>query len=253
MNASPLISIIMPVFNGAAHLPVSLASIRRQNLVGSELIIIDDGSTDDSAAVVRQLAPAAVYFHQKNAGCWAARNVGLARAQAPLVAFLDVDDEWPADALAALRRALAGHSGALFALGRTRFVPIANEPVPAPWVSPNLGAGLYRREVFTRSGNFDEGRRTAGDVEWFLRVREQGVPYVTIEEDTLLYRRRVGSLTAGKTWHDVGLQSAIRASLARRRQAAGGQAKELALLSGSKDDPRASQEVKHGSQERTTH
>ena len=246
MNESPLVSVIMPVYNGAAYLPVSLGSIQRQNQPGLELIVIDDGSTDDSAAVIRQVAPEASYHYQQNAGCSAARNAGLARARAPLVAFLDMDDDWPDGALHFLVGALQEHRHALFVLGRTRFLSRTNEPMPEPWIATNLGAGLYRREVFDQVGTFNPARTLSDDIEWFIRVREKKVPYVTIEQPTLNYWRRPGSMTHGLTWGKTDLMSTIRASLDRRRQAGGGKAAELNLLSGSKSDPRATGEVQHG-------
>ena len=239
MSPAPAISVILPVYNAAAFLPGALASIRLQNMAGLELIIIDDGSTDDSAAVAQRLAPDARYFHQPNGGCPVARNAGLAHALAPLVAFLDADDEWPDDALRRLASALQAHPEALFVLGRTRFLSRTGEPMPPPWVSPNLGAGLYRREVYEQVGHFNEQRGVSEDVDWFLRARERKIPYVTIEEETLHYWRRAGSVTANPAANDQHLKASIRASLARRRQAGTGQAKELNLLSGSASDPRA--------------
>lgn len=243
MNATSAISIITPVFNGEDCLPAALASIRRQHRADLEHIIIDDGSTDDTAGVVRRLAPEARYFHQPNGGCPAARNAGLARVRTPLVAFLDADDEWPAAALSQLVAALQAHPEALFALGRTKFLSKAGESMPAPWVSPNLGAGLYRREAYERVGDFNVQCDVTEDIDWFLRAREKNIPYVTIEAVTLHYWRRPGSQTAGRSWEDTTLKASIRASLARRRQAGGGQAKELNFLSGSAGDPRATGRV----------
>jgi len=239
MKTAPAISIITPVYNGEACLPAALASIRRQDRPDLEHIIIDDGSKDDTAGVVRRLAPAARYFYQPNGGCPAARNAGLARVRTPLVAFLDADDEWPADALRHLAAALQAHPEALFVLGRTRFLSKAGDPMPAPWVSPNLGAGLYRREAYEQVGNFNVHCDVTEDIDWFLRAREKSIPYVTIEAETLHYWRRPGSQTAGKSWDDTTLKASIRASLARRRLAGGGQARELNFLSGSAQDPRA--------------
>jgi len=245
MSDFPQVSVIMPVYNGAAFLPASLASIQRQNQPGLELVLIDDGSTDNSADVIRRLAPEASYHYQENGGCSAARNTGLARARAPLIAFLDMDDEWPEGNLRHLGAALEEHPQALFALGRTRFLSRTNAPMPEPWVSTNLGAGLYRREVFAQVGTFNPSRTLTDDVEWFIRAREKKVSYVTVEHVTLNYWRRPGSMTHGLDWGKTDLMATIRNSLARRRLAGGGQAAELNLLSGSKIDPRASGAVKH--------
>jgi glycosyltransferase involved in cell wall biosynthesis len=233
MNRNPQISVIVPVFNAAAHVPVAVACLERQRWPGLELILVDS-STDGSSGAVRAAAPAARYVYQERRGPGAARNAGLALASGPWIAFLDVDDAWPDDALAVMAAALEAHPAALFVLGRTAFEPADTEP----WVSPNFGAGLYRREVFARAGLLPEDRPYGEDVEWFLRVREAGLPYVTVDHVTLRYRRRAGSHSAGLSWRKMGLASIIRASLARRREA-GARARELPLLSGSPDDPRA--------------
>jgi glycosyltransferase involved in cell wall biosynthesis len=234
MNRNPLISIIVPVFNAADLLPAAVGCIRRQGWAETELIIVDS-STDGSGGAVRGAAPEARYVWQEKRGPGAARNAGLALAAGQWIAFLDVDDAWPDDTLKVLAAALAAQPAALFVLGQTTLEPAA---VP-PWISPNLGAGLYRREIFDRAGLLSENLPHGEDIEWFLRIREAKLPYVTLDHVTLRYRRREGSLRAGLSWREFGLESMIRASLARRR-ASDGRACELPLLSGSKDDPRAS-------------
>lgn len=239
--STPAISVVMPVFNGARWLPESLDSIVRQEVPGLEVIVIDDGSTEEIESVVRAHCPAAGYFRQVNRGPAAARNAGVARARGACVAFLDQDDTWPDGSLAARLRALADHPAALFVLGRTRFV--AASGAPEPWVATNLGAGLYRRSLFERVGLLNESCGLTDDVEWFLRVREAGVPYVTLAEVTLHYRRDTGGITHGRSWGETEVLATLRASLARRR--VGGAAGELPLLSGSKDNPRTAGPVNH--------
>ena len=250
MTPPPAISVVMPVYNGGAWLATALDSIQRQARPDLEIILIDDGSTDGIAQLARRLAPDAHCFRQENRGCAAARNAGVARARGDWIAFLDVDDTWPEGSLAARVRALEANPTALFVLGRTRFVaaPAAAEP----WVATNLGAGLYRRELFARVGPFNEACRLADDVEWFMRIREQGMPYVTLPDETLHYRRDTGGLTAGRSWRDPELATVVRASLARRRRA-DGRAQELRLLSGSRHDPRATGRVNSAPHDRAAH
>ncbi len=235
MNPRLEISVVMPVFNGARWLPESIASIQRQSQADLEFIVVDDGSTDDTAAVVRRCAPAARYFRQENQGQAAARNAGLRQARGALIAFLDHDDAWPEGSLAARVQALKDTPTALYVMGRTRFLELTP---PEPWVSPNLGAGLFRRAVFERVGMFNEACRLAEDVEWFFRLRELALPAITLEFETLLYRRGTGGVTHARTWRDPEMLRTVRDSLARRRAAAG-VAAELPLLSGSARDPRA--------------
>ena len=92
------VSIILPTYNRARFLPQAFASIREQTCVDWELIVVDDGSTDDTQQVVAKSAEALQqevhYVYQKNAGPAVARNTGIDRATGKYLAFLDSDDQW---------------------------------------------------------------------------------------------------------------------------------------------------------------
>src|SRR5688572_3090637 len=92
-----LVSVIMPAYNSGRFLAESVRSVQAQTFGGWELIIVDDGSTDDTAAVARGFAESDArvrYVARANGGQAAARNTGLGEARGPLVAFLDSDDLW---------------------------------------------------------------------------------------------------------------------------------------------------------------
>jgi len=94
----PKVSIILPTYNRARFLPEAIDSIRAQTFADWELIVVDDGSTDETGEVVRTLAeniPQSIrYVHQENRGAYGARNTGLELANGPYVAFFDSDDRW---------------------------------------------------------------------------------------------------------------------------------------------------------------
>src|ERR1700682_4446766 len=96
---NPLVSIIIPVYNAAHFLPQAMASIRAQGYDSLEIVVVDDGSTDNCADVAKSLGSDVRYDRQVNRGPSAARNRGLALARGELIAFLDVDDQWPAQKL----------------------------------------------------------------------------------------------------------------------------------------------------------
>ena len=101
--AAPAISIVMPLYNKAGQVLETIASVRAQTLSGWELVVVDDGSTDGGPALVRDLQDARIrVVSQANAGISAARNRGIALARADLVAFLDADDLWLPQFLAAI-------------------------------------------------------------------------------------------------------------------------------------------------------
>lgn len=110
----PLISIIMPVYNGGKFVRSGIDSVLEQTYAHWELIIVDDGSTDDSAQIIKQCRdPRVKYVYQANAGPLAARNHGLECAQGEYVIFLDCDDWWSRDALEVLLAAALKHPGAI--------------------------------------------------------------------------------------------------------------------------------------------
>ena len=89
------VSVIIPAYNYADYLAAAIQSVLQQDLPDFELLVIDDGSTDGTAALVAGLTdPRIRYVHQANAGLSAARNTGIREASHPFVAFLDADDEW---------------------------------------------------------------------------------------------------------------------------------------------------------------
>ncbi len=111
MTNPPLISVIIPVYNVADHVAACLNSLRAQTYTHFEAIIIDDGSTDDSAARARAAIkgdPRFQIIQQQNRGLPAARNAGLDKAQGQFIAFLDSDDRLMSDYLARLHEALQG-------------------------------------------------------------------------------------------------------------------------------------------------
>lgn len=153
------LSVIVPTFNGSAHLESTLNSLALQRDVELEVIVVDDGSTDDSAHIAEAHPVGARVIRQANLGVAAARNHGLAEARADRVAFVDQDDLWHVDRAAALLE-LANRTGAkavgtteqAFALSSDREalhrIGDGREQWPAHWVDSDTEVeGLLRSEV----------------------------------------------------------------------------------------------------------
>jgi glycosyltransferase involved in cell wall biosynthesis len=226
--ASPLISTIIPVFNGERFLAEAVESAARQVPSPIELIVVDDGSTDGTARVCQNLGERIRYVFQENAGPSAARNRGLAMARGDFITFLDADDLWPEEKfelqLARFRQepsleAVLGYSR-LFAETRNGSPgrPLDDEPR----FMYQLGSGFYRRKAFERVGVFDPGLRFSEDVDWFLRAREADCPMVVLQAVTVLYRQHGENMTRGRSTRDLGFVRVLQRSLERRRERNGG-------------------------------
>ena len=218
--AAPRVSVIVPVFNGAATLVEAIECIRAQQ-IEVEIIVVDDGSTDDTPQVIESLTDV-VAIRQDNHGPAAARNSGLVFARAPLVAFLDDDDLWMPRKLKSQLQLLEEHPSASVVLGYTAFEGLVPETgawtrVAEPHLLYHLGAALCRRETFDRVGTFDPALHSSEDVDWFLRVRDAGLEIIVTPEIAQIHRRNGENMTRGKDLRELGFIEVVKRSLDRRR------------------------------------
>jgi glycosyltransferase involved in cell wall biosynthesis len=225
-----MISVIVPTFNGAATLPAAIESIRAQN-VEVEIIVVDDGSTDDTPRVIASLD--VITIRQDNRGPAAARNAGLALATAPLVAFLDDDDVWLPQKLQQQLATLREHPEAAVTLGYTAFQSLdlttgATTDVAEPHLLYHLGAALCRRETFDRIDAFDPALQSSEDVDWFLRVRDAGLGIVVTRDVVQIHRRDGANMTRGKDLRELGFLEVVKRSLDRRRASGAPASRRLA-------------------------
>jgi glycosyltransferase involved in cell wall biosynthesis len=198
---TPGISVIVPVHNGAAFYDAALDSIARQRWPDLEIIVIDDGSTDDLARRIEARGVPVRYLHQQQLGPAAARNRGLREAASDLIAFLDIDDQWTDGHLARLFEALREQPEAGFAQGLMRQFVLAPDGrclMSGEYRMPYLGSCLFRRSVFDRCGMFDEQMKMGEDYDLVFRCWETDIPMQRVEEVSLLYRRHEGNMTRGK-------------------------------------------------------
>jgi glycosyltransferase involved in cell wall biosynthesis len=229
MSASrPSVSVVVPVFDAGERLLDAVESIERQGYEPLEIVVVDDGSTDDTSARIASLGARVRSLRQANAGPSAARNRGLAAARGELFAFLDADDLWPAGKLDRQVGALVGDPDLDVVLGRVRYLPEAGSVQPElRWEDPDertvvnvqVGTGVYRRRAFERVGPFDETLRFNEDTDWFLRAREAGVRIRILEDVTLEYRLHDANMTRARTVQQMSLTRVLKMSLERRRAA----------------------------------
>ena len=231
----PLISVIVPVYNGAKYLPQTLAGLRALDYPALEIIFVDDASSDDSYTLAASLIEDAPHIkllrHETNQGPAAARNTALEVTQGEIIAFLDVDDEWPAGSFQLRLDCLRNNPDIDIALGKVQCLrettagssPELQRELSAQFVSFNIGAAFYRRRVFEKIGVYDPQLRFGEDTDWFMRAREAGIGLLVLPETTLYYRLHEGGMTSGKAVTELNIAEVLKRSLDRRRQAANGE------------------------------
>jgi glycosyltransferase involved in cell wall biosynthesis len=225
----PLVSVVIPVFNGEAFLRDAIESVLTQKYSPLEIIIVDDGSIDGTETVARSFAETVRYLRQANKGPAAARNRGIEYAQGSLIAFTDADDVWPETKLELQLPYLISDPAIEIVMGQIQQVSLSGtvngqtqaEESTEPAFSVNLGSAIIRRSVFERVGLFDETMRYSEDVDWFMRAREAGAVIVTIDAVTLFYRQHEQNMTRGKSTSELNVLKALKRSLDRRRERTG--------------------------------
>lgn len=158
-SKEPLISVIVPVYNIIPYLPRCVESLRKQTYRNLEILLIDDGSTDDTPALCDRLAEEDTrirVFHKENGGPSSARNFGLEQAKGEYVGFVDSDDYVDADMYEGLYRAIAGTGMPVAQVGRDEIdkdgniLPNICEPVAQAQVIP---AQNFLKELLMHRGD----------------------------------------------------------------------------------------------------
>jgi glycosyltransferase involved in cell wall biosynthesis len=187
MTRAP-VSVVIPTYNRRHIVPDAIDSALRQTLPPSQIIVIDDGSKDDTAEGLRGYGDRITYFRQTNAGLPAARNRGISLAREPYVAFLDDDDVWHPRKLE-LQMACFEREDDLGMVGAEQFdwpalrfpevrgsaaesfYAVKWEQLVVRALIP-ISSVVVRRDVLDRAGVFDVSMKSSEDREWFLRVAE---------------------------------------------------------------------------------
>jgi glycosyltransferase involved in cell wall biosynthesis len=193
---SKLVSVIIPVYNGAMYLAEALDSVFAQDYRPLEVMVVDDGSTDDTAAVAKKYRQT-IYLCQANQGPPAARNAGLKHCTGDLIAFLDSDDLWVPGKLSMQAAYLEMHPQAGCVIGRTKNF-LQEGAVWPSWamgtvltgdlIAYHLGTLLSQRWVIETVGNFNESYMYSEDFDWLIRLKESNI-FIAKMEEVLLLRR----------------------------------------------------------------
>lgn len=201
-SSSPLISVIVPVYNQGHYLAAALQSLRAQSYPFFEAIVVDDGSTDNSAEVAQSIEDTRFrYIYQENAGLSAARNAGLRAAKGSFVSFLDSDDLFLPTKLARLLAHFEQYPNLGFVSGHAILIDQEGRQLEStlskalPGNSQlllgnpiHVGSVLIRRAWMERVLPFDETLRSCEDWDMWLRLVLAGCPVGSVAEDVSLYR-----------------------------------------------------------------
>ena len=188
--ALPLVSVVIPVYNGANYLREAIESALSQAYPNLEVVVVDDGSTDETWAIIQSYGARVVGLRKENGGVASALNAGIRRAQGPLVAWLSHDDIFLPGKLARQAEFMLAHpeaalcytdfeiidaTGARLATVRTPWEPA--RALPGAFLRDmyiNGSTTMLRKTCFEQCGGFDERLAHTQDLEMWLRLAEQG-------------------------------------------------------------------------------
>ena len=210
MTSGLRFSVVIPTYNRGAVILETLESVFAQTRPVDEIIVVDDGSTDDTADRLGPVRDRIIYIRQNNAGVSAARNTGIGAATGDWICFLDSDDVWLPDRMAVLVRDLAtagpevtvhmadvriDRDGADFTVFQNKRIDAPKgrarpleDPLPMVVNGAALHALAFRRDLFQRTGPFPDALRRAGDTWFLVRLAIEGRWIVTGDPEAVVRR-----------------------------------------------------------------
>ena len=205
--SAPLVTCVIPVYNGERFLGAAIRSALGQTYTNLEVIVVDDGSTDGTAEVAQAFSHRVKYLYQDNAGPAAARNRGIAEAEGEFLSFLDADDLWVADKLARQLARFRARPELSYSVGMVQNFwedEVADEaermsahararPI-AGYVTLTL---LVPRVWMERVGGFDTDLAHGDAADWFQRADRMGAVGELMDE--VLGRRRLHGANRSRT------------------------------------------------------
>jgi glycosyltransferase involved in cell wall biosynthesis len=173
-------SVVIPVYNRETKIENAIRSVLAQSYENFEVLVVDDGSTDNTAAVIKNIFdPRVKYFYQENKERAAARNTGIKNSTGDFITFLDSDDEFLGDHLSAISEFIAGHPGSVVC---SSFQMVSDKKTILNYMPGNIPARLIRENFLSCNGVFlpaaiakkilfNEDRILSGLEDWELWLR----------------------------------------------------------------------------------
>jgi len=222
----PLVSVIIPVYNGEKYLGAAIESILEQTYRPIEIMVVDDGSTDGSAGIAKGFSDHVQYLYQSNRGCPAARNTGIKAARGSCYAFLDADDLWTKHKLTRQMIVLESDPGLHIVFGHVRHFystdidEVTKQKIQCPagkMPGYHHGTVLVTRDAFLDIGLFSEKWECGEFLDWSFRAKEKGYRSVMMPE--VVMKRRIHSSNRGILVREIQSDyvRVLKAGLDRRR------------------------------------
>ncbi len=222
------VSTVIPTYNSAKFLPDAIQSILNQTYQDYEIIVVDDGSTDNTFDIVREFGKNIRYLRQENKGLGGARNTGIRHANGEYVGLLDADDQWYPNYLETMVSIADQHPEAAIFYCNARYTDEHGVDSPQLVGVPAISSGeiyqtllranflipstvLMRRSVIVNKGLFDQALRSLhGCEDWDLWLRvSRDYPFVGTRENLVRYRIHGNSLSANPTKMQHAARSVI--------------------------------------------
>lgn len=213
-------SVVIPAYNEEKRIARAIKSVLTQTLPASEIIVVDDGSTDGTRAVVESFGNRVRYVYQQNKKLAAARNTGINAANFEWIAFLDSDDEWKPNHLQDISFAISGDSTIAWACtgwerwiegGQFEYAMCYSGPVKDGRIIEDFffaqskqgfalpSAMAINRQVLIKTGGFDESIGIYGeDLDMWFRLALSNLKIAYSKNNSVIYWQRPGSITS--TW-----------------------------------------------------
>lgn len=211
MMNRPLVSVVIPTYNSVCYLTEAIDSVLAQTFQDFEILVVDDGSTDETATILEEKYKDRIrYLHKANGGVSSARNFGIQRAQGKYIAFLDADDIWMPEKLATQIEALAKdekskvcYSSLLICDEDLNYVGLNLSPRRDDIISDLLLIGnvvatpssvIAEMELFHEVGAFDVGLSQCADWEMWIRLSTK-TGFIYIDQPLVKYRQHGSNMS----------------------------------------------------------
>ncbi len=219
------VSVIMPVYNGERYLHYAIESVLSQTLLPAEVIIVDDGSSDNSMSIANRYGDRITYIRKEHSGVAHTMNVGIEHARCEYIAFLDADDLWVNEKLEIQMRAIQSHPvDMVFGYMKQFISPELSEQEKSEITIPNSVIPGYSRDTLfikkdslLRVGLFSTEFQIGEFIEWFSRATDVGLKSLMLPEILAMRRIHLSNMTRIENTDKRNYTRVIKSVLNRRR------------------------------------